>query len=155
MSKNHIMTTKKFIDCERNRFQKIINFRLPHSFMNIGIAIVIISIITMFVRAFALEGDLEWLKLLLQKTLLIGLLLMSIARDKVEDEMTMSLRSQSYAIAFIVGVGYALVMPYVEFGLSNVVHSGGEELKDLGDFQVLLFMLMIQLMFYHNLKRFR
>jgi hypothetical protein len=69
--------------------------------------------------------------------------------------MTISLRVQSYAIAFVVGVIYALVMPYVEFGVSNVVHSGGEVYKDLGDFQVLLFMLMIQLMFYHVLKRHR
>ena len=146
---------KKILDCERNRFHKIINFRLPHVFMNIGIAIAAVSIIAMFIRAFALDGDLEWLKLLLQKTLLVGMLVMSLSKDKVEDEMTISLRSQSYAIAFVVGVLYALVMPYVEFGVSNVVHSGGEEFKDLGDFQVLLFMLMIQLMFYHNLKRYR
>ena len=83
------------------------------------------------------------------------MLLMSVSKDKIEDEMTVSLRAQSYTVAFIVGVVYALVMPYVEFGVSNVVHSGGEVYKDLGDFQVLLFMLMIQLMFYHTLKRYR
>ena len=149
------MNIKKMLECERKRFSKIINFRLPHKFMNIGIAIVLISIITMFIRAFLMEGDTEWLKGVLQKTLLIGLLIMSISKDKVEDEMTMTLRSQSYAIAFVIGVVYALVMPYVDYGVSSVVHSGGETLKDLGDFQVLLFMLMIQLMFYHNLKRYR
>jgi hypothetical protein len=109
----------------------------------------------MFVRAFVLEGDTEWLKLLLQKALLVGMLIMSISKDKIEDEMTIQLRVQSYMIAFICGVVYALVMPYVEFGVSNIVNSGGEAYKDLGDFQVLLFMLMIQLMFYHNLKRYR
>lgn len=149
------MNTKKIMECERKRFDKIINFRLPHKFMTIGIAIAALSIITMFVRAFLMEGDTEWLKVVLQKSLLVGMLLMSISKDKEEDEMTISLRSQSYAIAFVIGVVYALVMPYVEFGVSNVVNSGGEVLKDLGDFQVLLFMLMIQLMFYHNLKRYR
>jgi hypothetical protein len=69
--------------------------------------------------------------------------------------MTLTLRAQSYAIAFVLGVVYALVMPYVEFGVSNVVNNGGEAYKPLGDFQVLLFMLMIQLLFYHNLKRYR
>lgn len=102
-----------------------------------------------------MAGETEWLKQLLQKTLLVGMLIMSLSKDKVEDEMTISLRAQSYAIAFVIGVIYALVMPYVEFGVSNMVHSGGETFKDLGDFQVLLFMLMIQLMFYHNLKRCR
>ncbi|OUR93285.1 hypothetical protein A9Q87_04870 [Flavobacteriales bacterium 34_180_T64] len=149
------MDTKKIIDCERKRFDKIIKFRLPHKFMTVGIAVAALSIAMMFVRAFVMEGETEWLKHLLQKSLLVGMLIMSISRDKHEDEMTMALRAQSYAIAFVVGVIYALVMPYVEFGVSNVVHSGGEEFKDLGDFQVLLFMLMIQLMFYHNLKRYR
>jgi hypothetical protein len=149
------MNAKKLMDCERNRFQKLINFRLPHRFMSVGIAIVLLSILMMFVRAFAMEGDLLWLKLLLQKTVLIGMLIMSLSKDKIEDEMTISLRAQSYAIAFVIGVLYALIMPYVEFGVSNAVHSGGEAFKDLGDFQVLLFMLMIQLMFYHNLKRYR
>ncbi len=130
-------------------------FRLPHKFMAAGIAISVVSIVIMFVRGFVLEGDTEWLKLLLQKSLLVGLLIMSISKDKMEDEMTIQLRSQSYMIAFIVGVIYALIMPYVDLGVSNVVHDGGEVYKDLGDFQVLLFMLMIQLMFYHNLKRYR
>ena len=149
------MNTEKMINCERKRFDKIIKFRLPHKFMTIGIAVAALSIVMMFVRAFAMDGDTEWLKLLLQKTLLVGMLIMSISKDKHEDEMTIALRAQSYAIAFVVGVVYALVMPYVELGVSNVVNSGGEVYKDLGDFQVLLFMLMIQLMFYHNLKRYR
>ncbi|WP_299100805.1 hypothetical protein [uncultured Winogradskyella sp.] len=149
------MNTEKLINCERNRFNKIIKFRLPHRFMSIGVAIVVLSIVMMFVRAFIMDGETEWLKQLLQKTLLVGMLIMSMSKDKIEDEMTISLRGQSYAVAFIVGVIYALIMPYVEFGVSNAVNSGGEAYKDLGDFQVLLFMLMIQLMFYHNLKRFR
>ena len=149
------MDAKKILECERKSFNKFINFRLSHQFMAVGIAIASLSIIMMFVRAFAMEGETEWLKLLLKKVLLVGMLIMSLSKDKVEDEMTVSLRAQSYAIAFIVGVIYALVMPYVEFGVSNAVHSGGEAFKDLGDFQILLFMLMIQLMIYHNLKGYR
>ncbi|WP_339754557.1 hypothetical protein [uncultured Winogradskyella sp.] len=149
------MKTEKFIECERNKFQKLINIRLPHRFMLVGITIALLSIVMMFVRAFAMVGDTLWLKLLLQKTVLIGMLILSLSKDKIEDEMTISLRAQSYAIAFVIGVLYALIMPYVEFGVSNAVHSGGESFKDLGDFQVLLFMLIIQLMFYHNLKRYR
>ena len=149
------MNMNKVADCERNRLEKITNFRLPHYFYKIGMLLAGLSIALMFVRAFAMEGDTEWLKLVLQKTLLVGMLLMSIARDKEEDELTIKLRMQSYAWAFIVGVVYALVMPYVEFGVDSVVNSGTEEFKNLGDFQVLLFMLMIQLMSYHTLKRYR
>ena len=56
------MNTKRIMDSERKRFEKIINFRLPHKFMSIGIAVVLLSIIMMFVRAFLMEGDTEWLK---------------------------------------------------------------------------------------------
>jgi hypothetical protein len=44
-------------------------------------------------------------------------------------------------------------MPYIDYGVSTVVHSGGEVVKDLGDFQILIFMLMIQLLFFYTLKR--
>jgi len=149
------MNTKKIIECEQKRFGKLVNFRLSSKFMSVGITIGLLSIVMLFFRAFALNDDTEWLQLLLQKTLLIGMLIMSISKDKEEDEMIITLRAQSYAIAFIIGVVYALVMPYVEFGVDSVVASNVSEFKNLGDFQVLLFMLMIQLLFFHNLKRFR
>jgi len=149
------MNTKKIMECERKRMDKMINFRLPHKFWAIGIAIAALSIITMFVHAFVLDGDTEWLKELAKQGLLVGMLLTSVSKDKEEDELTIKLRMQSYAFAFVIGVFYALIMPYVELGVSNVVNSGGEVYKDLGDFQILIFMLLIQLMFYHTLKRYR
>jgi hypothetical protein len=148
------MDLNKFSECERKRFIKIINFRLPYRFLIIGIVIGFVSIIMMFIRKFALEGDIEWLRELTKKGLLIGMLLMSISKDKIEDEMTISLRSQSYALAFVIGVIYTLIMPYVEFGVDRVLNPGSESFKDLGGFQILTFMLLIQLMFYHLLKKF-
>jgi ribose/xylose/arabinose/galactoside ABC-type transport system permease subunit len=149
------MNTKKIMDCERERLNKITNFRLPHIFWTIGMIVTGLSIVMMFIRAFAMEGDTEWLRDLAKKGLLVGMLLMSISKDNEEDELTIKLRMQSYAFAFVVGVAYALVMPYVEFGVSNVVNSGGEAFKNLGDFQVLSFMLLVQLMSFHTLKRYR
>ncbi|MCK8481987.1 hypothetical protein [Psychroserpens algicola] len=149
------MEKQNIIECERKGLEKLINFRLPQYFYTIGMLIAGITIAMMFVRAFALEGDTQWLKLILQKTLLIGMLLMSVARDKNEDEMIVKLRMQSYTYAFVVGVIYALVMPYVDYGVSNVLKPEGEAFHDLGDFQVLLFILMIQLLCFHALKRMR
>ena len=149
------MKGKDFIEYDRKMFHSIIKKRLPYRFLKIGLFISLVSIVVMFIRAFAMEGETEWLKFLTQKVLLVGMLIMSVSKDKEEDEMTQQLRAQSYMIAFIVGVIYALVMPYVELGVSNVVNDSAEMYKDLGDFQVLLFMLLIQLMFYHQLKRYR
>ncbi|TXE18533.1 hypothetical protein ES692_05690 [Psychroserpens burtonensis] len=149
------MKKQNFIECERKGLEKLINFRLPHYFYTIGIAVLGTAIVMMFIRAFVLEGDQEVLKVMLQRGLLIGMLLMSIAKDKDEDEMVVKLRMQSYTYAFVAGVVYALIMPFVDYGVSNVVNSGGEEFHDIGDFQVLLFMLMIQLLCFHTLKRVR
>jgi len=149
------MDKNSFIECERKGFERLINFRLPHYFYKIGLLIVGVSIVMMFVRAFALEGEQVVLKEGLRKILLIGMLLMSVARDKVEDEMVVKLRMQSYTYAFVAGVLYALIMPFVEYGVSNALKPEGEAFHDIGDFQLLLFILMIQLLCFHTLKRMR
>jgi len=149
------MGSKNYIECEKTMLDKLINFRLPYYFYKIGMLIIGLTIVMMFVRAFALEGDQEVLKEVLRKVFLIGMLLMSIARDKEEDEMIVKLRMQSYTYAFITGVLYALIMPYVEYGVSNAMKPEGEAFHDIGDFQLLLFMLMVQLLCFHTLKRIR
>ncbi|MFD2914836.1 hypothetical protein [Psychroserpens luteus] len=149
------MGKQNYIECERRGLEKLINFRLPHNFYTIGMVIIGAAIVMMFVRAFALEGDQNVLKEVLRKLLLVGMLLMSIAKDKDEDEMVVKLRMQSYTYAFIAGVVYALIMPFVDYGVSNALKAEGEAFHDIGDFQVLLFMLMIQLLCFHALKRMR
>lgn len=148
------MTLKKIAECERQRLNKIQNYRLPVYFKTIGIILLIVSFVTLMSRMF-IDDQPEIIRELSKRGILIGMLLISISKDKEEDELTMKLRSQSYSIAFVVGVIYALVMPYVDYSVSNVLKPDGETLKDLGDFQVLIFMLMIQLMFYYTLKRSR
>jgi hypothetical protein len=146
------MKTEEIIACENKKLQKLTNYRLPHHFKKIGIGIFILSFLGIMSKLF-IDEDSTLINEISKKGLLVGMLLISISKEKIEDELTIKLRAQSYTIAFIIGVIYALVMPYVEYGVSNAVHSGGESFKDLGDFQVLLFMLMIQLMFYYTLKK--
>lgn len=149
------MGKQNYVECERKMLEKLVNFRLPHYFYTLGMIIVGVSIATMFVRAFALEGDQETLKELLRRVLLIGLLFMSVAKDKEEDELIVKIRMQSYTYGFVAGVVYALVMPFIEYGVSNVVKPEGEAFHDIGDFQLLLFILMVQLLYFHTLKRMR
>lgn len=148
------MAIKDVAECERNRLNKIQNYRLPIYFKYIGFVLFLISFLIIMSRIF-IDDQSEIMKELGKKGFLIGMLLISISRDKEEDELTMKIRSQSYALAFVIGVIYALVMPYVDYGVSNVLKPEGETLKNLGDFQILIFMLMIQLMFYYVLKRAR
>lgn len=148
------MTLKDIAECEKNALNKFQNYRLPVYFKYIGSAIFIISFLSIMSRLF-IDDQSETIRDLSKKGLLVGMLLISISKDKVEDELTLKLRSQSYSIAFVIGVIYALVMPYVDYGVSNAFKPEGETLKNLGDFQILTFMLLIQLMFYYFLKRIR
>ncbi|WP_400079589.1 hypothetical protein [Winogradskyella sp. R77965] len=148
------MNKKSFVDCERHRIQKILDFRLPTSFKWLGVVLLVLAFVLFFVRKQFPEYA-EMIRSIGRTIFIIGLLCISLARDKEEDEMTIALRAQSYAIAFIVGVVYAIVMPYIEFGVSNLVHNGGEAYKQLGDFQLLSFMFLIQIAFYQTLKRYR
>lgn len=148
------MNTEKTLDCERNRIQKILDFRLPASFKWLGVILIVLAFVLFFVRKQFPEHA-ELIRSIGRTIFIIGMLCISLARDKEEDEMTVTLRAQSYAIAFIVGVIYAIVMPYVEFGVSNMVSDETQAYKQLGDFQLLSFMLLIQICFYHTLKRYR
>ena len=148
------MNKKSFVECERNRIQKLLNFRFPSSFKWIGVFLLVSAFVLFFFRQqFTEQADL--LQSIGRTIFIIGLLFISLARDKEEDEMTIVIRAQSYAIAFILGVIYALIMPYIEFGVSNIVSEETQAYKELGNFQLLSFMLLIQLGFYHTLKRYR
>jgi hypothetical protein len=148
------MALKDLAEYERKQLSKIHNYRLPIYFKYIGLVLFIVSFLTIMSKLF-IDDQSEMISDLSKKGFLIGMLLISISKDKEEDELTNKLRSQSYALAFVIGVIYALVMPYVDYGVSNALKSEGETLKNLGDFQILIFMLMIQLMFYYVLKKAR
>ena len=85
--------------------------------------------------------------------LLIGLLLISLSKEKIEDEFVDSLRSQSYRLAFILVIVYSLVQPLINFVVASVLNQD-DKLEGFSYFQILFFMLLVQLMFFWQLKRF-
>jgi len=89
---------------------------------------------------------------LLKPGLLLGLLLISISREKDEDEMIVQLRAQSYSLAFVIGVIDAFVQPYVNYGITFLAKPEKASL-DMSQYQVLFFMLLVQIIFFYKLKR--
>lgn len=149
------MTIKdKNCESEYHRLQKWQKLKLPNYYKKIGIGLFILFFLSLSVVKF-FTTDIDVLRPLLQKGLLVSLLLISISKDKIEDELTLKLRAQSYSIAFVVGVLYALVQPWVEFLLASLLSSEKVDYTDMGDFQLLIFMLLIQLGFFSLLKRVR
>ncbi|WP_417197196.1 hypothetical protein [Bizionia sp.] len=148
------MKLKEIETCERTKLELFLNkVRLPHSFKKLGFIILILSFIG--VTGFKFIDDLPtWSIQTLKHAMLLGLLIMSLSKEKIEDELIETLRSKSYSLAFIIGVGYTMLQPLANF----IVDFFLEEQLVVGTtshIQVLLFMLLIQVGFFEVLKRNR
>jgi hypothetical protein len=125
--------------------------QLPYALKKIGFGIFIIFFITMFVNAFLInDSD---LKLAAKHGVLIGLLITSISKEKIEDELVAKLRMQSYTFAFIMGVVYAIALPLIDYLFETVLGKESAAVKDMGDFTILWMLLFVQVFFFHYLKR--
>ena len=80
-------------------------------------------------------------------------MVIAISKEKIEDEMIVNLRSKAFSFAFICGVIYALVQPYINYGVASMVAPEKAVYEEFGAFIILWFMLTIHLMFFHVLKR--
>ena len=148
------MDVKSFLECERNKLQKFLDFQLPNYCKRIGFIVFVISfLILLFLKFTSLQQ--EAMRLPLRFAMLIGLLFVSISKDKEEDEMVKLLRSQSYVMAFISGVLYAIIQPLANYFVNVYVKEEPKEISSLGDFQVLLFMLLVQVFIFMYLKKMR
>ena len=138
-------------ESERKRLERMNKFQLPNSFKKIGWGVVFIAFALMIAKKFINEPPV-WIKPALTILMIVGFLLISLAKEKVEDELMVKLRAQSYRLAFVLGVIYSLVQPYVEYGVEYLINAT-EASMSFSYFQVLLFMLVVQIMFFTQFKR--
>ena len=140
------MSLQKIIEWDRKNLERLRRVQLPNGYKKIGLAVVILSFVALVIHK-AADIDIDWLRQLIKNVLLIGLLMISIAREKVEDEMIASIRMQSYAMSFIIGVVYGVVQPYVNYGVGMLLGDTDANLQ-MGYVQVLSFMLIVQILFF-------
>ena len=146
------MNFKTISECEERRISKILNFKLPNYYKKVGwIGFALVSVSLISTRFF--DGDFTILVEIFKKLLLVFLLMVVISKEKVEDEMVKTIRAQSFSIAFIGGVLYTLVQPIVNLIVSSLVRPDKVIFEDLGDFQVLWFMLIVYLVVFSKLKK--
>lgn len=144
------MKCDNWLEKDRKMFERIRKFQLPPSAKRIGYAIVMLALALMITKRYV--DGMEELKPFFSHLFLLGLLVVSVSRDKLEDEMIAVLRGQSYGVAFVTGVLYALVQPYVNYVVAAVI-SPDKATLDMSVLQVLSFMLIVQLLFFWQLKR--
>jgi hypothetical protein len=146
------MPHSKFVESERKSIEKWINFQLPNSYKAIGLSLFIGSFIALLVVKYTISEP-TFLKTIIRQLLVIGLLMISLAKDSIIDEMTNQLRMKSYQWAFLCGVVYAIIQPYIDYSVRALIKNPYINYSDLSVFQVLVFMLLIQIFSYTFLKR--
>lgn len=144
------MSKQSICERERSHIEKMNKFQLSNQYKKIGYSIAIGAFILMIGRKYV--EDSEWIRPILHGILLVGLLITSLSKEKMEDEFIDSLRSQSYRIAFILVILYALVQPFINYGV-GLLFDETEKYKALGYFEILFYMLIVQLMVFWQLKR--
>ncbi len=145
------MTTKSFIDCERKKLDKLKKYQLPNKFRKIGITIFIISFIALFIVAFTSNN--QEFKQITKYGVLIGLLIASISKEKIEDELVRDLRMQSYTFAFIFAVIITITNPLFSFIANSFFDKQQDNFNGVGDWQILWMLLSIQFFYFEYLKK--
>lgn len=142
-----LMSIKKILEWDKRNLERLKKFQLKHRYKGVGVVVFLAAILMMVCLKF-IDGEPLWIKFVLRNGLIIGLLLISISKEKVEDEMIATVRMQSYAMAFVVGVIYAILQPLINYGVEMLIDPKDASME-MSYFQVLSFMLLIQLMLFH------
>lgn len=125
---------------------------LPHRFKLLGIYLSIGSFVLYIVSLFMAELP-DYGRHMISKVVLLSMLMVSISKEKQEDEMSRSLRSQSYMLALVIGVLYAVFQPIINFGVAAMVQGSEASFEELPVFATFWFMLFVQLGFFHVMKK--
>ncbi len=148
------MNLKRIEQSERSKLECFLNkFQLPHLYKKVNIGIVVLSFILLIGIKF-IDTEPSWMPQFFKHGMIIGLLIISISREKIEDELIESLRSKSYSLAFIIGILYIMVQPMANY-IVDLFLGKQDNPTEIGYVQVLLFMLLIQVGFFELLKRSR
>lgn len=123
---------------------------LPSSFKKFAFGILALSILLAILtlgHLLAIPKDL--LKTVCGTGLLIGLLLLALSKDEHEDEFSQRIRLTAFASAFIFGVAYAIIQPFV-----NYLLKGQYAFENTATSQLII-MLMLFFLTKSKLKRNR
>lgn len=144
------MNLSKINQCEQKRIQKLNGFQLPHLFKGVSLIALAISIIALIVFAF-MGKDFDMVRNISFKLVLGSMLLFSLSREKVEDEMITKFRMQSYSFAIVSSILYALIQPYIILAIGNILESA-TEFSEIDILVLIFFMLFVQILSFQMLK---
>lgn len=136
------------------KINKITGYQLPNKFKIVGMAVFIISMILSILLDIYLENDKyqDLFKRIAVSTAILGLLIISISKEKIEDELILKLRMQSYNYAVIGAVIVYLTMPFINLAIV-ASFSSFPKMDGSKDVSVLGVLLMMQILTFRKLKK--
>jgi hypothetical protein len=136
------------------KIEKITGYQLPNKFKIIGLVLCIISIFSISIIAFSLENFKynDLLDRIAKTVMVLGLLIISISKEKIEDELIAKIRMQSYNYSVIGTVMFYLIKPFINYTIVFAFSSAPrmEGSKDIG---LLAFLLTVQILTFRSLKK--
>lgn len=131
---------------------KLQRMQLPFSYKKIGFGLAIISLVMIIVNKLFFQSD--YLLMFVKYGLLIGMLIYSISKEKMEDELIINLRMQSYSFSFITAVVTLLAQPILNYASDMVKEDNKPNFESYEYFEILLILFCLQIFFFEFQKRF-
>ncbi len=123
---------------------------IPNYFKKIGLAVIVMVVAAVVLlktwNPEAAQHTKDLFNVFTMNVLIIGLLLIALAKDKVEDEMISSIKIKTMAFAFIFGVLIVIIRPIIDL-ISN------DPITGLTGQEVVVQMLVVYLIVYYLQKR--
>ncbi len=131
--------------------KKQVNLKLlPNYFKKISIGLLAFTILTLILNKSSILGfDRELIKEIVKVGLLASLSMLALTKDKVEDELTIKIRMNSYAVSFLMGVTFLIIQPFTNLLFDNSFSS------DMSAFQLILTMLFFYFIMFFSYKKNR
>ena len=137
------------------KIDKFTGYQLPNKFKIVGLVVFIASILSIITSLKLYMLDIKYHELFERIALsvsVIGLLIISISREKIEDELIGKIRMQSYNYAVIVTVLIYLILPFIHFTIVSIF-SSMPKIEGSKDVSVLGVLLMSQIFTFRKLKK--
>lgn len=137
------------------KINKITGYQLPNKFKIVGLILFIVSIFLIISSVKIYFVDIKYRDLFERLALtgsVLGLLMISISKEKIEDELMAKIRTQSYNYAVIGTVLFYLAFPFVVLIIESIF-SSMPKIEGSKDVSVLGVMLMMQILTFRKLKK--
>jgi len=139
------------LECEAKNLDKLRRIQLPNGFKKVGVILVIVSFAVLVMNKLVFDNEL--LRSVLKHAILVGLLVISLSKEKIEDERIVNLRMRSFMFAFVIGVLFALLTPLLAYLIDLLLGNTPTTYDPVGDFIILWQLLSMQIISFEVFKR--